>query len=94
MHDPVEQTAARWALRHPLAPIEREELETWLAQDRRHAGALLRAQAALSAIDRALTRASDEANQAPQGTHPTRRWILAGAGGAIAATVAGVFGWM
>lgn len=93
MHDPVEQAAARWALRHPLAPAEREELEAWLAQDRRHAGALLRAQAALSAIDRALAPVHDEEPHAPRVARPTRRWMLAGAGGAIAATVAGIAGW-
>lgn len=95
MHDPVEAAAAAWALRHPLDPAERSELEAWLAQDRRHAGALLRAQAGLSVIDRALTRedfSAAPANSTPRPA-PTRRWLLAGTGGAIAAAIAGVVGW-
>jgi transmembrane sensor len=95
MRDPVEAAAAAWAMRHPLEPSERSELEAWLAQDRRHAGALLRAQAGLSVIDRALT--GGESFAAPADTTPrpapTRRWLLAGAGGAIAAAIAGVVGW-
>ena len=93
MHDPVEQAAASWAMRHPLDPAERKALDAWLAQDRRHAGALLRAQAALSAIDRALAPELAETPPEPAAARPTRRWMLMGAGGAIAATVAGVFGW-
>ncbi len=55
MHDPVEQAAQTWALQHPLDAAGKVELEAWLAQDRRHAGALLRAQAGLSVIERGLT---------------------------------------
>ena len=62
----------------------RAELEAWLAEDRRHAGALLRAQAALSAIDHALApEASNDMAVAPRSAlGPGRRWVLAGAGGA------------
>lgn len=95
MHDSVEQIAAAWALRHPLDASGRAELEAWLAQDRRHAGALLRAQAGLSVIGDALapeasTKAAAPALPPPA---PTRRWLLAGIGGAMAATAAGVVGW-
>lgn len=95
MRDRVEETAAAWALRHPLDESERVELETWLAEDRRHAGALLRAQAALSAIDRAVAGNDTSANSLLPASAPatTRRWILAGAGGALAAGIAGVVGW-
>lgn len=95
MRDRVEETAAAWALRHPLDESERAALETWLAEDRRHAGALLRAQAALSAIDRAVDGNDTAANSLLPASAPatTRRWILAGAGGALAAGIAGVVGW-
>lgn len=93
MHDPVEQAAAGWALRHPLDPSERKALDAWLAQDRRHAGALLRAQAALSAIDRVLVPELADSAPEPAAARPTRRWMLIGAGGAVAATVAGILGW-
>lgn len=90
MHDPVEQAAAAWAVRHPLDASAKAELEAWLAQDRRHAGALLRAQAALSVIDHALAPAAVDTLFA---SAPTRRWLLAGLGGAMAAAIAGVVGW-
>lgn len=95
MRDRVEETAAAWALRHPLDESERVALETWLAEDRRHAGALLRAQAALSAIDRAVAGNDTSANSLLPASAPatTRRWVLAGAGGALAAGIAGVVGW-
>jgi transmembrane sensor len=97
VHDPVEEAAAAWALRHPLHPAEHSELEAWLALDRRHAGALLRAQAALSAVDRALApeaSAPVAASQAPPGqVTATRRWLLAGAGSAAAAAIVGTVGW-
>jgi transmembrane sensor len=92
MHDPVEQAAAAWALRHPLDPAGRAELQAWLAQDRRHAGALLRAQAGLSVIDRTLT-GDRTAPAAVRGPATTRRWLLTGAGGAMAAAIAGVISW-
>ncbi|UIJ43520.1 FecR domain-containing protein [Sphingomonas cannabina] len=91
MHDPAEEAAA-WALRHPLDASGHAELEAWLAQDSRHAGALLRAQAGLSAIGEALThQGAVDASPRPL---PTRRWLLTGLGGAAAAAaVAGVVGW-
>ncbi|MGR6328970.1 FecR family protein [Sphingomonas sp. XXL09] len=94
MSDSVEATAAAWALRHPLDRHDRAELDAWLACDPRHAGALLRAQAALTLIDRAV--APDEAPSLPLLAAPrqaNRRWVLAGAGGAIAAALAGMIGW-
>lgn len=50
----MDATAAEWAARNALAEMtdaERAELETWLAQDRLHAGAYLRAQAAYFAME-------------------------------------------
>lgn len=86
MRDAIEAEAARWALRHPLSADERVALEGWLAEHPRHAGALLRAQAALSSIDRAIAPepaqvVEDAAPSAPR----SRRWVIAGAGGIAAA---------
>lgn len=90
MPDRIDEAAAGWALRHPLSHSERSALESWLAQDRCHAGALLRAQAALSCIDRALA-------PTPEPVRPRfrfdRRWLLAGIGGTAAAACAGIVGW-
>lgn len=94
MRDPAEE-AAIWALRHPLDAAGRAELKAWLAQDRRHAGALLRAQAGLSAIDRAVTARApiDDASPSSLAAAPTRRRLLAGAAGAMAAGIAGIVAW-
>lgn len=54
-HD-IDETAADWAVRldrGEMAEDERAVLEAWLAADRRHRGALVRAQAGLSLIDNA-----------------------------------------
>lgn len=94
MRDAIETQAARWALRHPLSPDERVALEAWLAEHPRHAGALLRAQAALSSIDRAI--APEPAGIAEEPGAPawrSRRWVLTGAGSiAAAAAVTAVIG--
>jgi transmembrane sensor len=81
--------AAAWALRHPLDPAGERALDAWLARDPHHAGALLRAMAALSAVDRAV---AEERPAAPEQT-ATRRRLLIGMSGALAASVAGLVGW-
>jgi transmembrane sensor len=91
MPDTVNDSAARWALREPADPAGRAELDAWLAQDPRHAGALLRARAALTLIDQTLAPDQVVVTRAPAA--PTRRWLLAGFGGAVAATFAGLIGW-
>ncbi|WP_010545679.1 FecR family protein [Sphingomonas elodea] len=88
MSDRVEDEAARWALRHPLDAAGQQALEGWLAADRRHAGALLRAQAALSVIDESL---APEAPARPM-VRPSRRWLLGAAGGGLAASFAAIIG--
>jgi len=97
MPDRDNDMAAAWALRHPIAPQDRAAFDAWLAQDPRHDGALLRAQAALSLIDRTIAAGSPEPVAAPPRAPamrlPNRRWLLAGTGGAVAATLAGVVGW-
>ncbi|PTQ64585.1 FecR family protein [Sphingomonas sp. PP-CE-3G-477] len=92
MSDRAEQTAAAWALRHPLDPGRQHELEAWLASDPRHAGMLLRAMAALSALDTALAPAPDDIADAFE-ARPARRRMLIGIGGAIAAAAVGLIGW-
>jgi transmembrane sensor len=94
MSDSVEAEAAAWAVRHPLAEHEEAQLEIWLARDPRHAGALLRAQAGLSLIDRAIMpEAASVPLRAASRRQASRRWVLAGAGGAMAAALAGLIGW-
>lgn len=55
----IDAQAAQWAARHALAALteaEQAELDGWLAQDRRHAGAYLRAQASYYAIEDAARK--------------------------------------
>ena len=86
MREAIETEAARWALRHPLSGQERVALEAWLAAHPHHPGALLRAQAALSSIDRAIAPATTPvAEEAPVPATRSRRWVLAGAGSIAAA---------
>ncbi len=86
MREAIETEAARWALRHPLSAQERVALEAWLAAHPHHPGALLRAQAALSSIGRAIAPATAPvAEEAPVPATRSRRWILAGAGSIAAA---------
>lgn len=87
MPDSVEDMAARWAIRHPLDADQQAALNAWLAQDPRHAGALLRAKAALSCMDDALVADPDHPDRAPFWTR--RTWLAAGLGGSIAAALAG-----
>src|SRR6187402_1102896 len=91
MPDPVDEIAARWALRDPLDTAAQAELDGWLAQNPRHAGALLRARAALTIVDRALSLEPRSSPMPPLA--PTRRWLLAGVGGAMAAAIVGLVGW-
>ncbi|MFD1950350.1 FecR family protein [Sphingomonas arantia] len=91
MPDRAEE-AAVWALRHPLDADRQAELEDWLDRDPRHPGALLRAMAGLSMVDRAVAPAA-HAEALPAPAPPTRRRLLIGVGGAIAAAISGVIGW-
>ena len=92
MADRVEQAAAEWALRHPLDPAGEAKIKAWLAEDPRHAGALLRAMAGLSLVDQAIAAPADRATPARPAPRARRRF-LAGAGAALAASVTGLFGW-
>jgi transmembrane sensor len=90
----IDDEACAWALRldgRDLDLVNEPELEAWLAADPRRQGALLRAQAALSFVDRGRALAAPgAANTAWLLTRsPSRRGLLIGAGGgAVAAGVA------
>nr|WP_276046622.1 MULTISPECIES: FecR domain-containing protein [unclassified Sphingomonas] len=81
-------------MRHPIARDEQADFEAWLKRDPHHPGVLLRSLAGLSIIDESL---QSDHRFAPARSYRfpaiTRRWMMAGTGGAIAATLAGMFGW-
>lgn len=78
----IDDEAAAWAIRLDGRDLEAAppELEAWLSEDARRAGALLRAQAALSLIDR--TRALPPALRAKP--LPRRAFLVGGAAAAAA----------
>ncbi|HJV43584.1 FecR family protein [Caulobacter sp.] len=84
----IDDEAALWAVRIDARGLGAEadpELEAWLAGDSRRAGALLRAQAAISFLDRGRALAGSTPVQKPS---PSRRGLIA-AGAAAAALVGG-----
>jgi transmembrane sensor len=86
----IDEEAAQWAMRQDrdLDSDFDDSLKAWLAGDPRRQGALLRAQAALSLVDRA--RALPEP-VAPSAGRIDRR-VLIGAGAAIAAAIPAAVG--
>jgi transmembrane sensor len=87
----VEDQAVRWLARmdsDQWSDALAAELESWLAQDPRHDGAFLQAQAAWAML-RPSAEASRTGPAEPAGIN--RRWMLGGAGTAIAASLAGGF---
>ena len=89
----IEETACRWAaaLDRGLVASEQADLQAWLHDDPRHRGALLRAQAALSLLDRgrALSGLGEPDQDAAAFVPARRRWLRAGGMAAAAAIVAG-----
>ncbi|MBD3838553.1 DUF4880 domain-containing protein, partial [Brevundimonas sp.] len=85
--NPIDAEAAAWAVKldRPLPDRERSALEAWLAQDRRHRGALARAQAAYCVAAAPAQAAEPGATTG----RPARRWVLAGAAGLAASLTAG-----
>lgn len=84
--------AARWAIRldgDPLSDAEQCELDAWLGDDERRAGALLRAEAALAYLDRgrALARPAADGDFANDDRPSALRF---GRRGFLAASVAGL----
>ncbi len=89
----IDDEAADWAVRVDGRGLDAErdpQLQAWLAGDPRRAGALLRAQAAISLLDRGRALAGGAASPAvPQSVLPSRRALIAGAGGVCAASLVG-----
>lgn len=93
----IDDEAADWAARVDARGLDVErdpEVRAWLAGDARRAGALLRAQAAISFLDRgrALAGASPTV-EAVVDRRPNRRVLIGGLGGMAAALVGGVGLW-
>jgi transmembrane sensor len=91
----IDDDAADWAARvdaRGLAVEHDPQLQAWLNGDPRRAGAFLRAQAAISFLDRGRALAgAPAAGEAP--ARPDRRALIAGAGACAAALVGGVGLW-
>lgn len=86
----IDDEAADWAARVDGRELDADRdvaLQNWLAGDPRRAGAFLRAQAAISFLDRGRALAS--VDQAIESQRPSRRGLLTGVGGALAAGLAG-----
>lgn len=98
----IEDQAARWTARvahGEMTPAHAQELEAWLATDRRHRGAYLRAQAALLLLEQAVAEGPHLGAVSNDNPPVPVAWAAAGhtrwpryaiGGGAIAAGVAGL----
>ena len=90
----LEAEAAAWAVKLDTAPDRAPPgLTEWFARDPKHAGALLRAQAALGLFDPVSDPASDSEEPAADGRKASTwtRWAIAGGGmAALAASLAAV----
>lgn len=72
----IELEAARWAIRSSHGGLDMEQqaaLDLWLARDRRHRGAYLRARAGLKVMDRAL--AAEPARQSHVNDNEKPGWL-------------------
>ncbi|WP_184719130.1 FecR domain-containing protein [Caulobacter sp.] len=92
----IDDEAADWAARVDARGLDVEhdpELQAWLEGDPRRAGALLRAQAAISFLDRGRALASVSPSvEAVVAERPNRRTLIAGGGGGVAAALVGGLG--
>ena len=93
----IDDEAADWAVRVDARGLDVErdpELLAWLDGDARRAGALLRAQAAISFLDRGRALAGDAPSvEAVVADRPSRRALIAGVGGMAAALIGGAGLW-
>lgn len=97
---PVAETAARWVLQQEkgvLSAAEQRELETWLAADPEHATAY---DDALWALDTTARHAAEpelmalrDAALSARGERQTHGWAWGRLGGAIAASLLGIWLW-
>lgn len=81
----IDDRAIAWVSRMDkgaLAPAARAELEAWLAQDARHRGAFMRAEAAWKKLDRLGIPVNDEPTRDQVPETISRRGVLAAGGGA------------
>jgi transmembrane sensor len=89
----IDDEAADWAARVDGRDLDAERdtrLQAWLAGDPRRAGAFLRAQAAISFLDRGRALAgAQEVETVDAVARPSRRALIGGAGGACAAALVG-----
>jgi transmembrane sensor len=92
----IDAEAADWAARvdaHGLDVEHDPELQAWLRGDARRTGAFLRAQAAISFLDRGRALASVSPSvEAVVAERPNRRALITGLGGALAAAFVGGVG--
>lgn len=93
----IDDEAAAWAVRIDARGLDMEsdpELNAWLAGDPRRSGALLRAQAAISFLDRGRALAGDaRLDPSAKTSGASRRAMIAGTGVAAAALIGGVGLW-
>lgn len=95
MFDP-DDAAARWAIRLdglPLTEAEQHDLDAWLGDDERRAGALLRAEATLAYLDRGRALASLDAGDDGGGAEldePAAEYRLFGRRGFLVASIGGL----
>lgn len=92
----IGDAAARWAARIDRAPLgaqEQQALDAWLASDMRCVGALMRARALLARIDSARALGPEFAPNESTWPRLSRRSIVAGSGGLIAASIGGFLLW-
>lgn len=73
----IDRSACEWVVRYPLSPTEEAERDAWVAADERHAGALLRAEAAWHLLGDAAPLATAKAMPDAAAVLPGRRWWLA-----------------
>ncbi len=92
----IEAAAAIWAMKdRPLSAEDEAELREWLSGDTRRRGALLRAQATLSSLDRAQALGPGERWEGPKPLVPvrlSRRDLLIASGAASGLSAAGLAG--
>ena len=91
----IDHIAADWAARiegRPLTAAEQRQLDAWVEQDARHEGALVRARAIWSALDRgrALARPAVAAEE-KAGEGRSRRWAVGAFASAAAAALVAAF---
>lgn len=91
----IDEEAARWVVRRDgpdWSVSDQAALEAWLAIDRRHRGAFLRAQAGWAALDRASVLAADGRPAPSVRAAPSRRMFLRAGFGSVGVAAAAAVG--